>query len=115
MSYRFQPSYRPQQPTAYRPRQPERGMPDVLRIMTGFLVAFVIVSLLVLLAGRIPFAPRPTPLSGPTYKEYVARDRELLNSYGYTMEGKIHIPIDRAMDLIVERGLPTRANPTPVR
>ncbi len=37
---------------------------------------------------------------------------DLLNSYGWTdrATGKVRIPIDRAMDLIIERGLPTRPN-----
>ncbi len=113
MSYRFQPSYPPEQrQVAYQPA-PRGGAPGVVQIMSGLLVAFLLVSLLVMLAGRVPFVPSVTPLSGPTYKNYVIPDRELLGSYGNTTEGKIHIPIDRAMDLIVERGLPTRSNPSP--
>lgn len=112
MSYRFQSSYPPEQrQAAYRPAP--RGAPGAVQIMSGLLVAFLVVSLLVMLAGRVPFVPSVTPLDGPTYKDYVVPDRELLNSYGKTNEGTIHIPIDRAMDLIVERGLPTRSNPTP--
>ena len=36
-----------------------------------------------------------------------ARDRELLNSYGWVdrSTGTVRIPIERAMDLIAERGL----------
>ncbi len=113
MSYRFQPSYPPEQrQVAYQPA-PRGGAPGVVQILSGLLVAFLVVSLLVMLAGRVPFVPSATPLSGPTYKNYVIPDRELLGSYGNTTEGKIHIPIDRAMDLIVERGLPTRSNPSP--
>lgn len=113
MSYRFQPSYPPEQrQVAYQPA-PRGGAPGVVQIMSGLLVAFLVVSLLVMLAGRVPFVPSVTPLDGPTYKDYVIPDRELLNSYGYTLEGKVHIPIDRAMDLTVERGLPTRSNPSP--
>jgi hypothetical protein len=39
----------------------------------------------------------------------------LLNSYGWTdrTTGKVRIPIDRAMELIIERGLPTRPNTPP--
>lgn len=86
--------------------------PSALRIMTALVVAFVMVSLLVLLAGRLPFPPRPVPQEGNTYKVYVARDTQLLSTYGYTTEGKVHVPIDRAMQLIVERGLPVRDNAT---
>ena len=37
---------------------------------------------------------------------------ERLNSYGWVdrSNGVVHIPIDRAMDLIIERGLPARTN-----
>jgi hypothetical protein len=80
--------------------------------MTALLVAFVLVTLLILLAGRLPFTPTPLANTGATYKEYVARDTTLLTSYGNTTEGKVHIPIDQAMKLIVERGLPVRNNPS---
>jgi hypothetical protein len=87
--------------------------PSLRVMMTGLLVGFVVVSLLVFLFGRVPFTPSSTPLSGTSYKEYVARDTELLTSYGRTQQGTIHIPIDRAMDLTADRGLPTRDNPSP--
>lgn len=88
-------------------------VPNERRVMIGLLIGFLVVSLLVLLAGRVPVVPPVNPLDGPAAAEYVARDQELLNSYGYTIEGKVHIPIDLAMDLIAERGLPTRQNPSP--
>lgn len=93
--------------------QAERRTPNERRLMIGLLIGFVVVSLFVLLAGRTPFVPGVTPLTGPTYQTYVANDRQLLSSYGYTLEGAVHIPIDQAMDLIVQRGLPTRDNPSP--
>lgn len=101
MSYRFSDSY--------SARRPE---PSLRVMMTGLLVGFVVVSLLVFLAGRVPFTPTSTPLSGPSYRDYAAVDRELLSTYGRTEAGAIHIPIDRAMDLLAERGLPTRDNPS---
>lgn len=102
MSYRYGPTL-----------TPRRRGPNELRLMTALLIAFVVVSLAVLLAGRVPFSPSVTPLSGPNYRSYVEDDRALLSGYGYTTEGRVHIPIDLAMDLIVERGLPTRENPSP--
>ncbi|MBX0327354.1 hypothetical protein K2Z83_06650 [Oscillochloris sp. ZM17-4] len=87
--------------------------PSALRIMTALVIAFVLVSLLILLAGRLPFTPAPLVDTGTTYRQYVARDTELLSTYGNTIEGNVHIPIDRAMQLIVERGLPVRDNPSP--
>jgi hypothetical protein len=101
MSYRYRAS-----------TQPQAQPPSALRIMTALVLAFVMVSLIVLLAGRLPFTPTPLANSGGTYKQYVARDTELLTTYGKTAEGKVHIPIDQAMKLIVERGLPVRDNPS---
>ncbi|ACL26225.1 hypothetical protein [Chloroflexus aggregans] len=107
MSYRptySAPRYAP------RPAQQIRTMaePPLSRLMIAGLMVFIMLSLVVLLAGRVPFTPQPAPVTGNTYRSYVTEARTLLNSYGYTMEGKVHIPIDRAMDLIVERGLPVR-------
>jgi hypothetical protein len=100
---------------SYRLRAIDRSQaqpPSALRIMTVLLVAFVMISLLIFLAGRLPFTPTPLTNTGSTYKQYVARDTELLSTYGNTAEGNVHIPIDQAMKLIVERGLPVRDNPS---
>ncbi|WP_028458896.1 hypothetical protein [Chloroflexus sp. Y-396-1] len=111
MSYR--PNYSAPRYTVARPSQPARASrtavePSLSRLMIAGLMVFIVLSLVVLLAGRLPFTPQPAPVTGNTYQSYVNEARTLLNSYGYTMEGKVHIPIDRAMDLIVERGLPVR-------
>lgn len=41
------------------------------------------------------------------------REEDILSTYGYVDEnaGIVRIPIDRAMDLLVQRGLPTRTQP----
>lgn len=58
-------------------------------------------------------APPPRLQTNPTIdlKQYEAAQEAKLNSYGWVDReaGIIHIPIERAMDLIAERGLPTRA------
>ncbi|NCC31965.1 MAG: hypothetical protein EOM24_08055 [Chloroflexia bacterium] len=100
MNYRFSPSV-----------QDEPQLPSAGRLMALMLTVFAIVSIAVLLAGRVPFVPSADPISGPSYRDYVVPDRALLSSYGYTLEGNVHIPIDRAMELIAERGLPTRDAP----
>jgi len=43
-------------------------------------------------------------------------EADTLSTYGWVDQkaGIVHIPIDRAMDLIVQRGLPVRAQGTPV-
>jgi hypothetical protein len=57
---------------------------------------------------RTPPEPRlePDPLVPRQFKE--ARERTVLESYGWVDRnaGVAHIPIDRAMDLLVEKGLP---------
>ena len=42
------------------------------------------------------------------------QQQEILNSYGWADQGtgKVHIPIDRAMDLLLQRGLPVRQQPS---
>jgi hypothetical protein len=92
---------------------PSESMParQELSVGTKMLVAvlgFVLVSLVVLFAGRVPFQPQPDVLTGPQYDTYLAQDTELLTNYGYTLEGNVHIPIERAKELVLERGLPTR-------
>jgi len=44
------------------------------------------------------------------FKDFLLKQEDQLNSYGWVDEqGSVaHIPIERAMDLIVERGLPVR-------
>jgi hypothetical protein len=44
------------------------------------------------------------------FKDFLLKQEDQLNSYGWVNQqaGVAHIPIDRAMDLIVERGLPVR-------
>ena len=44
------------------------------------------------------------------FKDFLLSQEDQLNSYGWVDEqgGVAHIPIERAMDLIVERGLPVR-------
>jgi hypothetical protein len=104
MSYRYRtpsPSFAPE------------GLPESqeLSVGTKMLVAvlgFVLVSLLVLFVGRVPFQPQPDVITGPVAETYLVEDTRLLSSYGYTIEGNVHIPIERAMELTVERGLPTR-------
>lgn len=103
MSYRSRTQeYMPVQPAPLSAR----------RIMIAMIIVFVVVSFLVLFAGRIPVTPQPLFPEGPTYRSYAQDDAVLLSSYGNTIEGSVHIPIDRAMDLIVERGLPVRNNPS---
>jgi hypothetical protein len=46
-----------------------------------------------------------------------AQDQQTLGSYGWIVReaGLVRIPIERAMDLVAERGLPVRTGPAPVQ
>ncbi|HET9399426.1 MAG TPA: hypothetical protein VFO34_00615 [Candidatus Acidoferrales bacterium] len=56
----------------------------------------------------------PSPRLQPDPKSDLARtledQQQLLNSYGWADQGtgKVRIPIDRAMDMLLQRGLPVR-------
>lgn len=62
----------------------------------------------------------PAPMAGPGVEPFpwaeldalLTKQHERLNSYGWVdrEHGVVHIPLARAMQLLVERGLPTRAN-----
>lgn len=62
--------------------------------------------------------PRPALLvQEPTVlREYQARHREMQQTYGWVDQtmGTIRLPIDRAKDLVLERGLPSRPAPAPM-
>ena len=55
-------------------------------------------------------APRLQPNPAIDLAQYQAAQKAKLNSYGWIdkQTGIIHIPIERAMELISQRGLPTR-------
>lgn len=57
--------------------------------------------------GAPPVPPEPRLETDPRedFQEYFRREQETLKSYGWTSrsEGKVRIPIDRAMELFVER------------
>jgi hypothetical protein len=116
---------------SYEPREAD------LRVVLAFLVALGLATAMVLLVlwgmfgyfrglsaqrGPLPSprtytsapqVPRPQLQPDPVgdYNEYRLSDQQMLNSYGWVDQkaGTTRIPIDRAMDLLVERGLPWRA------
>ena len=62
-------------------------------------------------AGPTPALPRLEPQSGADFATYHAAEEQKLTSYRWVDRnaGTVTIPIDRAMDLVAQRGLPTRA------
>lgn len=65
------------------------------------------------LAAERPPTPGPRLQVSPEadLEQWLAAEHEKLNSYGWVNReaGIVRIPIDRAIELIAERGLPTRA------
>jgi hypothetical protein len=61
-----------------------------------------------------PPAPRLEAQSGQSYALYRAAQEQKLSSYRWVdrQAGRVAIPIDRAMDLVAQQGLPSRATPT---
>lgn len=59
--------------------------------------------------------PSPQVESGEALQQLRATEEADLTNYGWVdrNNGIVHIPIDRAMDLILQRGLPTRPTDQP--
>jgi hypothetical protein len=79
-------------------------------IIVVMIAIFFAISITALLAGFLPAKPAVLPTTGVTYQEVFAQDRQVLDNYAWLnrQEGRVYIPVNRAMDLIAERGLPTR-------
>ena len=69
-----------------------------------------------------PYAANPSPFVGPRLqpdppadlREILAHEEQILDSYGWVdrERGVVRIPIERAMDLLLERGLPVATGPS---
>jgi hypothetical protein len=61
-------------------------------------------------APRLPAAPRLQQIPSKELYDFRTKENEELQSYGWVDKnaGTVHIPIDDAMRLILERGLPSR-------
>lgn len=59
---------------------------------------------------QIPPSPRLEIEEGGDYGEALRHSEAILNHYGWAdrQAGKVRIPIDRAIDILAERGLPSR-------
>ncbi|HUY12384.1 MAG TPA: hypothetical protein VMX16_01985 [Terriglobia bacterium] len=61
-------------------------------------------------ARQIPPKPHLLVSDPADYQHYMEHQTEMLNSYGWVdpQQGTVRIPIDRAMHLLLQKGLPTR-------
>ena len=59
----------------------------------------------------LPPPPRIQPDPGADLRSYRESEQNLLNTYGWVdrQNGVVRMPVDRAMELLLQRGLPTRA------
>lgn len=64
---------------------------------------------------QLPPAPRLQADPKLDYDTYMATEQKLVTSYGWIdrAAGTVRLPIDRAVDLVAERGLPTFAPAAP--
>jgi len=64
---------------------------------------------------RLPPEPRLQASPPSDLREMRAAEDKVLNHYGWVDQpgGAVHIPIDRAMEILVEKGLPVRATAPP--
>jgi hypothetical protein len=65
-------------------------------------------------ASKFP-APRLQADPVADMNRFREREEQILNSYGWVEEadGRVHIPIERAIDLLATAGLPVRPSPEP--
>jgi len=58
----------------------------------------------------LPPSPRLQVLPHMELEQYCALQQQNVSSYGWVNQpsGVVHIPVDRAMDLVLQRGLPAR-------
>jgi hypothetical protein len=110
-----------------------------LRVVISFLVALTLSAAMILLVlwgmysyfrrssaayapapfefSRQPKVPPPQLQPDPVadYNVYRLSEQQMLDSYGWVDQsgGVVRIPIDRAMDLLVQRGLPWQAPGSP--
>jgi hypothetical protein len=108
--------------------QRNTSIPVALKPNVGLAVFLVMLGLLLIAAyallsdpawrpGSPAFATTAIPeaTADDTLKQLRATENAALTTYGWVdrENGIVHIPIDRAMDLILQRGLPTRPQSQP--
>ena len=108
--------------TAHHPRYEPRDVPPrgavfgVLGLFGLIAVAAIVVAVLFQIWPAAPAAPTKPNVPAPRLESQEGQDRpaideaarEKLRGYGWTDRagGRAHIPIDRAMELLVQQGWP---------
>jgi hypothetical protein len=66
------------------------------------------------LVGGDQLPPGAEPFMSSSFPEFEEKQRDALTSYGWIdrQAGVVHIPIDRAIELTLERGLPSSSSKT---
>jgi hypothetical protein len=79
-------------------------------VVIALMAVFITVSCIILISGVLPASPTVQPLEGYSYSELEVEDELVLGTYSWVNreEGVVAIPVDRALELIAEEGLPTR-------
>lgn len=64
----------------------------------------------------VPPEPQLQPQPSRDWQQMLAEETQRLNSYGWINQsaGTVHIPIERAIELTLEQGLPVRPDATPL-
>lgn len=96
---------------SYAPVRRAPRMPSARNLIITMLAVFLVVTVIILGLGDLPARPGPETYTGLTYRDLKVQDERLLTTYGWVnqQEGVVRIPIDRAIDLVAERGLPVRS------
>ena len=88
-----------------------KKMSVAVMLMATALVVFVALSVFIVVMGNLPTRPVLTPVgSAQEWRTLRAEQQELLGSHGWIDEenGVVRIPVERAMSLLVEQGLPVQ-------
>jgi hypothetical protein len=93
------------------PYETPRQAASLSRLMLAGLVAFVVISLVVMFAGQVPFQPKADLLNYErTSVDYRNAAQQQLTTYARGTDGSVQIPIERAMTLLIEQNrIPVRA------
>lgn len=82
----------------------------IFKYLGGHAIATVQVNPMSVEDQQIPPAPRLEEHPAIELQQLHAQEDRMLSTYGWVDKktGVVHIPIDRAMDLMLQRGFPTR-------